>query len=148
MKKRASEDFVVLTKTYDLLLWYVQQIGRFRRQHWYSLGVRIEKHLFRVMEWLTIARYQRDNRRHLEKVNLRLEVVAKVRLSRSFALPRCAPSEGRGITCETCRARGPLRRVFGLCRANVCDSGPKGRFLVAQGAALGLAHPQKIGFKA
>ena len=87
MKKRASEDFVVLTKTYDLLLWYVQQIGRFPRQHRYSLGVRIEKHLFRVMEWLTIARYQRDNRRHLEKVNLRLEVLAKVRLSRSFALP-------------------------------------------------------------
>ncbi len=29
LKKRGAEDFVVLTKTYDLLLWYVQQIGRF-----------------------------------------------------------------------------------------------------------------------
>ena len=67
MKKRGAEDFIVLTKTYDLLLWYVQQIGRFPRQHRYSLGVRIEKHLYRVMEWLTIARYQRENRRQLEK---------------------------------------------------------------------------------
>ena len=93
---------MVLTKTYDLLLWYVQQIGRFPRQHRYSLGVRIEKHLFRVMEWLTIARYQRDNRRHLEKVNLRLEVLEKVRLSRSFALPRCAPDDvaARDASCR------------------------------------------------
>ena len=32
--------------------------------------------------------------------------------------------------------------MFGLCRASVCDSGLKGRFPVAQGAALGLGHPQ------
>ena len=67
MKKRGSEDFVVLTKTYDLLLWYVQQIGRFPRQHRYSLGLRIEKHLFRVMEWLTIARYQRPNQQTVQQ---------------------------------------------------------------------------------
>jgi hypothetical protein len=67
MKKRGAEDFVVLTKAYDLLLWYVQQIGRFPRQHRYSLGVRIEKHLFRVMEWLTIARYQRPNQQSVRQ---------------------------------------------------------------------------------
>ena len=31
---------------------------------------------------------------------------------------------------------GPLLRLFGLCRADICGSGLKGRFLVAQGAAL------------
>ena len=35
-----------------------------------------------------------------------------------------------------------MRCVFGLRRASVCDSGLKGRFPVAQGAALGLGHPQ------
>ena len=41
---------------------------------------------------------------------------------------------------------GPLRRVLGLCRASVCDSGLKGRFPVAQGAALGLGHPKQVVF--
>jgi len=54
---------VVLTKTYDLLLWEVQQIGRFAPQHRSSLGVRIEQHLFRVMHWPTIANYPFKNRR-------------------------------------------------------------------------------------
>ncbi|MFM7865432.1 MAG: four helix bundle protein, partial [Planctomycetaceae bacterium] len=56
MKRRASDDLLVLTKTYDLLLWYTSHISRFPRQHRYSLGQRIEKHLFRVLESLTAAR--------------------------------------------------------------------------------------------
>jgi hypothetical protein len=57
MKKRGSEDFVVLTKTYDLLLWEVQQIGLFPRQLRYSPGVRFERHHSRVMDWPTVANY-------------------------------------------------------------------------------------------
>jgi hypothetical protein len=41
----------------------------------------------------------------------------------------------------------PLRRVFGLSRASVCGSGLKGRFPVAQGAALGQGHPQTNVFR-
>jgi len=87
---------VVLTKTYDLLLWYVQQIGRFPRQHRYSLvgGERIKKHLFRVMEWLTIARPQGENRRQLQKVNLRLEVL---RIQTWFA---------KDLQCLKCKSCG------------------------------------------
>ena len=40
----------------------------------------------------------------------------------------------------------PLERVFRFRSARVCDSGLKGRFPKAQGAALGLGHPQKRGF--
>jgi hypothetical protein len=57
VKKHGAEDFVVLTKTYDLLLWYVQQIGLFPRQLRYSPGVRFERHLSRVMDWPTVANY-------------------------------------------------------------------------------------------
>ena len=32
--------------------------------------------------------------------------------------------------------------MLGLCRASVCGSGLKGRFPVAQGAALGQGHPK------
>ena len=31
MKRRASDDLLVLTKTYDLLLWYTGHISRFPR---------------------------------------------------------------------------------------------------------------------
>ncbi|MGV2334847.1 MAG UNVERIFIED_CONTAM: diversity-generating retroelement protein Avd [Planctomycetaceae bacterium] len=75
MKRRANEDLLVLTKTYDLLLWYVGHIGRFPKQHRYSLGQRIEKQLYKVLECLTVARYERPNRRYLEKANLRLELL-------------------------------------------------------------------------
>ncbi len=37
--------------------------------------------------------------------------------------------------------------MFGLCRASVCDSGLKGRFPVAQGAALGQGPPKKFAFR-
>ena len=57
------------------------------------------------------------------------------------------PGESLVITHETRRAWRPLRRVFGLCRASVCDSGLKGRFPVAQGAALGLGLPPKFVFR-
>ena len=32
MKRRASDDLLVLTKTYDLLLWYTGHISRFPKQ--------------------------------------------------------------------------------------------------------------------
>ena len=41
------------------------------------------------------------------------------------------------MTHETPWAWRPSRRVFGLCRAYVCDPGLKGRFLIAPSAALG-----------
>ena len=31
MKRRVSDDLLVLTKTYDLLLWYTSHISRFPR---------------------------------------------------------------------------------------------------------------------
>jgi hypothetical protein len=67
MKRRANEDLLVLTKTYDLLLWYVGHIGRFPKQHRYSPGQRIEKQLYKVLECLTVARYERPNRQSVGK---------------------------------------------------------------------------------
>ncbi len=46
-------------------------------------------------------------------------------------------ASARVVTQESRRAMSPLRRVFGVCRGYVCDSGLKGRFPIAQSAALG-----------
>jgi hypothetical protein len=55
---------------------------------------------------------------------------------------RAAGQECPVITHETRWAMRLLRRVFGLCRAYVCDTGLKGRFPIAQGEALGEEYPQ------
>ena len=46
------------------------------------------------------------------------------------------------------QAWGRCRRVFVEYRVCVGNSGPKGRFPLAQGAALGSGAPRKIGLKA
>ena len=45
------------------------------------------------------------------------------------------------ITHEARRAWRQLRRVFGLCRASVCDSGLKGRFQSECGCVVMLGVP-------
>ena len=41
MKKH--EELVIITKTYDLILWSCNHTGRFPRQHRFVLGERIER---------------------------------------------------------------------------------------------------------
>ena len=41
MKKH--EELVIITKTYDLILWSCNHTGRFPRQHRFVLGERLER---------------------------------------------------------------------------------------------------------
>ena len=43
MKKQ--EELVIITKTYDLILWRCNHTGRFPRQHRFVLGERLERTL-------------------------------------------------------------------------------------------------------
>ena len=44
MKK--TEELVVITKTYDLILWSCNHTGRFPRKHRFVLGERLERGLY------------------------------------------------------------------------------------------------------
>ena len=44
MKKQ--EELVIITKTYDLILWRCNHTGRFPRQHRFVLGERLERTLY------------------------------------------------------------------------------------------------------
>jgi hypothetical protein len=48
MKK--NEELVVITKTYDLVLWSCQHTSRFPRQHRFVLGERLERNLYALLE--------------------------------------------------------------------------------------------------
>ena len=57
MKK--TEELVVITKTYDLILWSCNHTSRFPRQHRFVLGERLERSLYDLLELLIQAKYQR-----------------------------------------------------------------------------------------
>lgn len=44
-----QERLVIITKTYDLILWSCNHTGRFPRQHRFDLGVRLERSLYELL---------------------------------------------------------------------------------------------------
>ena len=54
MKKQ--DELVIITKTYDLILWSCNHTGRFPRQHRFVLGERLERSLYDLLETLIQAR--------------------------------------------------------------------------------------------
>ena len=83
MKKNA--ELVVITKTYDLILWSCNHTGRFPRQHRFVLGERLERTLYDLLETLIQAKYTRDRKPLLNNANLKLEILRfQVRLAKDL----------------------------------------------------------------
>ncbi len=61
-----TEELVVITKTYDLILWSCNHTSRFPRQHRFVLGERLERNLYDLLETLIRAKYQRERASLLE----------------------------------------------------------------------------------
>jgi hypothetical protein len=79
-----EQELIVITKTYDLILWSCNHTGRFPRNHRFVLGERIERNLYDLLETLNRARYTRDRRALLEQANLTLEILRfQMRLANS-----------------------------------------------------------------
>ena len=70
-----SEEMIVITRTYDLILWSCHHTGRFPRNHRFVLGERIERNLYDLLETLIRARYTRNRQTLLEQANLVLEIL-------------------------------------------------------------------------
>lgn len=50
--RKQAEERVVITKTYDLILWSCHHTGKFARNHRFVLGERIERKLYNLSETL------------------------------------------------------------------------------------------------
>jgi hypothetical protein len=70
-----TAELIVITKTYDLILWSCHHTSRFPRNHRFVLGERIECNLYDLLETLIKARYTRPRQALLEQANLTLEVL-------------------------------------------------------------------------
>ncbi len=76
---------MVITKTYDLILWSCNHTSRFPRQHRFVLGERLERTLYDLLETLIRAKYQRERAALLEAANLKLEIQRfQVRLAKDL----------------------------------------------------------------
>jgi hypothetical protein len=73
MKK--DQELIVITKTYDLVLWSCNHTSRFPRNHRFVLGERIERNLYGLLEALIQARYTKNRQKLLEQANLTLEIL-------------------------------------------------------------------------
>ena len=73
MKK--DQELIVITKTYDLILWSCNHTSKFPRNHRFVLGERIERNLYGLLETLIAAKYTKNRQRLLEDANLSLEVL-------------------------------------------------------------------------
>ena len=79
------EELVVITKTYDLILWSCSHTSRFPRQHRFVLGEKLERTLYDLLETLIQAKYTRDRKGLLDDANLKLEVLRfQVRLAKDL----------------------------------------------------------------
>jgi 23S rRNA-intervening sequence protein len=72
---KKDQELIVITKTYDLILWSCNHTSRFPRNHRFVLGERIERNLYNLLETLIAAKYTKNRQRLLEEANLSLEVL-------------------------------------------------------------------------
>ena len=73
--RRGQEELIVITKTYDFILWSCNHTGKFPRTHRFVLGGRIERNLYDLLEILIRAKYSHQRQPLLEPANLVPEIL-------------------------------------------------------------------------
>ena len=104
--RKDHEELVVITKTYDLILWSCHHTGKFPRHHRLVLGERIERNLYDLLETLRRAKYSKQRQELLEKVNRMLEIL-RFPMRRAKDL-QCLKVEGDGFAAKAMDEIGKL----------------------------------------
>src|SRR3954452_13281975 len=104
--RRDHEDLVVITKTYDLILWSCHHTGKFPRNHRFVLGERIERNLYDLLELLIRSKYTRNSQELLHQANLLLEILRfQMRLAKDL---QCLKVESYGFAAKAIDEIGKL----------------------------------------
>jgi hypothetical protein len=72
---KRHKGLVVITKTYDFILWSCNHTGKFPRNHRFVLGERVERTLYDLLETLIRPNYTKPRQELLEQANLVLEIL-------------------------------------------------------------------------
>ena len=112
--RRDYEELMVITKTYDLILWSCHHTGKFPRNHRFVLGERIERSLYDLLETLIRAKFTRNRQELLQQANLTLEILrSQIRLAKDL---QCLKVESYGFAARAIDEIGKL--VGGWLRSN------------------------------
>jgi hypothetical protein len=104
MKK--AEELMVITKTYDLILWSCNHTSQFPRNHRFVLGERIERNSYTLLETLIRAKSTKNRQRLLEEANLTLEILRfQMRLAKDL---QCLKLNSYGFAAKSIDEIGRL----------------------------------------
>ena len=93
-----DEELPIIRAFYDFVLWLTPKIAKFPRNHRFVLGERMERQLYNILENLIRAKYTRDRKPILDRVNVDLEVLRfQVRLAKDL---HCLPVKSYGLAAE------------------------------------------------
>jgi hypothetical protein len=68
-------ELLVIDKAYELVLWSCRHIANFPRSHRFTLGERMERRLYDVLELLLKAKYSGQKAGLLRQANMELELL-------------------------------------------------------------------------
>ena len=103
---KASPEMLVITKAYDLVLWSTDRVAKFPRSHRFTLGDRLERRLYDVLDLLLRAKYVRERGGLLRQANLELELLRfQFRLARDL---KCMSIDSYGFASRTVNEVGQL----------------------------------------
>ena len=104
--RKQVEELIVITKTYDFILWSCNHTGKFPRNHRFVLGEKIERNLYSLLEILIQAKYAKERRSLLEQANLTLEILRfQIRLAKDL---QCLKVESYGFAAKAIDDIGKL----------------------------------------
>lgn len=93
-----DDELPLLRAYYDFMLWLSPKIGRFPRDQRFTLGEKMERELYSILELLIRARYCAARKPLLEQANTELEVLRyQIRLAKDL---RCLPLKSYGLAAE------------------------------------------------
>ena len=119
MKK--DQELIVITKTYDLILWSCNHTSKFPRNHRFVLGERIERNLYNLLETLIAAKYTKQRQRLLEDANLTLEILRfQMRLAKDL---QCLKVESYGFAAKSISSKArDLRERLSLLMVDLAQA--------------------------
>jgi hypothetical protein len=101
-----EQELIVITKTYDLILWSCNHTSKFPRNHRFVPGERNERNLYNLLETLIQAKYTRNRQRLLEQANLTLETLRfQMRLAKDL---QCVKVQSYGFVSKALDEIGRL----------------------------------------
>lgn len=105
-ESKNHQELIVITKTYDLILWSCNHTSKFPRNHRFVLGERLERNLYELLELLIRSKYTKQRLELLEQANLLIEVLRfQMRLAKDL---KCLKAESYGFAARTLEEIGKL----------------------------------------